>query len=133
MSSANDDRTVYFPALYWPISVLPGEPQYLYTVQDAWRFTLFWTLIVFEVCHLVASGYALAVQWRNWKVIFGVVLAYLVLAGVEALMAGSVVGLLLGAVYTAGDFRMSTWVPFIWAIINVLVLILSSFSIQGGL
>ncbi|KAL8674424.1 MAG: hypothetical protein Q9168_001157 [Polycauliona sp. 1 TL-2023] len=133
MSSPNDDKTANFPALYWPISVLPGEPQYLYTVQDAWRFTLFWTLIMFEVCHLVASSYALAVQWRNWKAMFGVVLVYLALAGVEALMAGSVVGLLLGAVYKAGDFRMSTWIPFIWAIINVLVLILSSFSIQGGL
>ena len=39
----------------------------------------------------------------------------------------------LGAVYGAGDFKMSTWIPFIWALINVLVLILSSFSIQGGL
>lgn len=39
----------------------------------------------------------------------------------------------LGAVYKAGDFRMSTWIPLVWALINVLVLILSSFSIQGGL
>ena len=39
----------------------------------------------------------------------------------------------LGAVYNAGGFRMSTWIPFAWSIISVLVLILSSFSIQGGL
>ena len=39
----------------------------------------------------------------------------------------------LGAVYNAGGFRMSTWIPFVWSIISVLVLILSSFSIQGGL
>ena len=39
----------------------------------------------------------------------------------------------LGAVYEAGDFKMSTWIPFIWAVISTLVLILSSFSIQGGL
>ncbi|KAI4110412.1 MAG: hypothetical protein LQ339_001277 [Xanthoria mediterranea] len=133
MSLPGHYETPHFPALYWPIGVLPGEPQYLYTVQDAWRFTLFWTLIVFELCHLAASSYALLVQWRNWKVMLGVVPLYSVLAGVEALMAGSVVGLLLGAVYKAGDFRMSTWLPFIWAIINVLVLILSSFSVQGGL
>lgn len=49
---------------------------------------------MFEVCHLAASSYALVVQWRNWKVMLGVVLVYGVLAGVEALMAGSVVGLL---------------------------------------
>ena len=39
----------------------------------------------------------------------------------------------LGAIYTAGSFRMSTWIPFIWSWINLLVLILSSFSIKGGL
>lgn len=39
----------------------------------------------------------------------------------------------VGAVYTAGYFRMSTWIPFVWALINTLVLILSSFAIQGGL
>lgn len=94
MPSADNHTTPRFPALYWPISVLPGEPQYLYTVRDAWRFTLFWTLLVFEACHLAASTYAFAVQPWNWKIMFGVIIVYAVLAGVEALMAGSVVGLL---------------------------------------
>lgn len=39
----------------------------------------------------------------------------------------------LGAVYNAGYYKMSTWIPFTWAWINVVVLILSSFSFQGGL
>jgi hypothetical protein len=39
----------------------------------------------------------------------------------------------LGGVYQAGYFKMSTWVPFVWALVNALVLILSSFAIQGGL
>jgi hypothetical protein len=39
----------------------------------------------------------------------------------------------LGGVYQAGYFEMSTWIPFIWAVINTLVLILSSFAIYGGL
>lgn len=39
----------------------------------------------------------------------------------------------LGAVYEAGNFMMSTWIPLIWAGVNVLVLILSSFPTQGGL
>lgn len=42
-------------------------------------------------------------------------------------------GYRLGALYEAGNFMMTTWLPFIWACINVLVVILSSFSIQGGL
>lgn len=133
MSANYNYTTPHFPSLYWPVSVLPGEQQYLYNVKDAWRFTLFWTLVVFEGSHLAAMTYALVVQWKNWKIMLGVMAVYSMLAGVEALMAGSVVGLLLGAVYKAGGFRMSTWIPFIWAVINALVLILSSFSIQGGL
>lgn len=39
----------------------------------------------------------------------------------------------LGAIYEAGSFRMSTWIPFVWALINSLVIVLSSFAIQGGL
>lgn len=81
-------------------------------------------------------------------------MVYMLVAGVEAVLAGSVVGLMcvrramffgnsgygalicscrLGAVYDAGSFKMSTIVPFLWALINVLVLIISSFAIQGGL
>jgi len=39
----------------------------------------------------------------------------------------------LAAVYNAGYFRMSTWIPCVWGVINTLVLILSSFSLQGAL
>ena len=39
----------------------------------------------------------------------------------------------LGAVYNAGGFKVSTWIPFVWSLVSVLVLIVSSFSIQGGL
>lgn len=39
----------------------------------------------------------------------------------------------LAGVYSAGFFRMSTWIPFSWGVINALVLIISSFAIQGGM
>lgn len=39
----------------------------------------------------------------------------------------------LGAVYQAGYYEMNTWIPCTWGFINVLTLIISSFSIQGGL
>ena len=39
----------------------------------------------------------------------------------------------LGAVYNAGYYEMNTWIPLVWAFVSVLVLIISSFSIQGGL
>ena len=86
--------TPTFPSLY---SLIPGvlnEPKYLYRMQDIWRFTLFWTLIYFEGFHLAASGYAVIVQWRNWKTMWLVPLVYMLVAGVEAVLAGSVVGLM---------------------------------------
>ena len=39
----------------------------------------------------------------------------------------------LGGVYNAGYYKMSTWIPFFWALVNTLVLVLSSFAIQGSL
>jgi len=60
-------------------------------------------------------------------------LVYIVLGGLEAVFAGSFVGLILGAVYNAGYFKMSTWTPLLWGIINMQVLVVSSFRIQGGL
>ena len=70
-------------------------------------------------------------QTLGW--VWLVPLVYCVIGGIEAVLAGSGVGLVLGAVYSAGYYKMSTWTPFLWGLINVLVLILASFSIQGGL
>jgi hypothetical protein len=39
----------------------------------------------------------------------------------------------LAAIYNAGYFKMSTWIPFVWGLINALTVILSSFAMQGGL
>jgi len=128
-----DYVTPRFPGLYWPFDAPSGAATYLYYSNDIWRFTLFWTIIIFEASHLAASGYAVAMQWKNWKLMWIVPVIYMIVGAVEALLAGSVVGLILGAVYNAGYFRMSTWIPFTWALINVLVLILASFSMQGGL
>jgi hypothetical protein len=67
----------------------------------------------------------------SWVWIIPVV--YLVLGAAEAILAGSLVGLVLGAVYNAGFFAMSTWTPLLYGVINMLVLVVSSFRIQGGL
>ena len=79
-----------FPSLYSPFQT----GIYLYHDTDVWRFTLFWTLIIFEVFHLAASGYAVAVQWRNWKLMWVVPVVYLFIGGIEAVLAGSIVGLM---------------------------------------
>ncbi|KAI9880216.1 MAG: hypothetical protein M1830_004802 [Pleopsidium flavum] len=93
-SAPLDYTTPSFPSLYWPINVEPGQALYLYYNGDIWRFTLFWTFIIYGTFHFAASLYAVAVQWKNWKLLWFVPIVYLVVGGVEALLAGSVVGLM---------------------------------------
>lgn len=89
-----DYRTPSFPSLYSFIPSVLDDPQYLYRIKDIWRFTLFWTIIFYQGFHLAASGYAVVVQWRNWKFMWLVPVVYMLVAGVEAVLAGSVVGLM---------------------------------------
>ena len=144
--------TPSWPSLYWPINVTPGSSYYLYYVRDIWRFTLYWTLFIYLVLHLLTSVWAVLMLLRSaharrqkdpdrhsgevkttllW--VWAIPMVYLVVGGVEALLAGSLMGLVLGAVYNAAFYRMSTWTPLLWGLVNALLLILSSFSIQGGL
>ncbi|KAJ5591636.1 uncharacterized protein N7459_002005 [Penicillium hispanicum] len=126
-------QTPEFPSLYDPLPSHHKEAHYLYYTKDIWRFTLYWTLIFYAATHLTVAGCAVLTHSRNWGVIWLVPLLYSVIAGLEGLLAGSIVGLVLGAVYEAGNFRMSTWLPMIWSGVNVMVLILTSFPMQGGL
>ncbi|KAF2735993.1 hypothetical protein EJ04DRAFT_463962 [Polyplosphaeria fusca] len=126
-------ETPSFPSLYWPLPPGASTPYYLYHPSDIWRFTTVWTLLFYGSIHMVVAAWACMVQWRNWKLIWITPIFFAVVAGLEGMIAGSVVGGLLGAVYQAGYFKMSTWIPFVWALVNALVLILSSFAIHGGL
>jgi hypothetical protein len=81
-----------FPALYWPVPADIAEPQYLFYPSDIWRFTTIWTLLFFGVVHLVVAAWACIVQWRNWKIIWITPVVYATIAGIEGLIAGSVVG-----------------------------------------
>lgn len=154
-----------FPSLYWPIGANASTPQYLYTLEDIWRFVLTWTLVTVGAAHLVVALWATLCQFlsayrlstylkspagqalsaKNRKLlgekplretagwVWGIFVVYIVMGGIEALMAGSIVGLVLGAVYNAGYFKMATWTPLAWGIVNMLVLVVSSFRVQGGL
>ncbi|KAI1769029.1 hypothetical protein GGR53DRAFT_475448 [Hypoxylon sp. FL1150] len=130
----DDYRSPPFPSLCWP----PQNPYCsLYTVWDSWKFTLLWTLILFALFHMGSTGIALSMQIGKprsaWKYLWIVPIVYAVVAGAEALFTGTIVGLVLGAVYISGCYEMPTWIPFIWGWINVIVLIVSSFTMQGGL
>ncbi|KAJ2970884.1 hypothetical protein NUW58_g9567 [Xylaria curta] len=87
----SENQTVRFPSLCWP-----PHDCLIYTVYDSWRFTLTWTLILFTAFHLSATAIALLMQVGKsrsiWKYLVAVPVVYAVVAGTEALVAGSVTG-----------------------------------------
>lgn len=85
-------QTPGFPSLYWPFPIGGDQSYYLYHTGDVWRFTLLWTLLFYAALHSVTAAYAVALQWRNWKVIWIVPVLWAVVGGIEALIAGSIVG-----------------------------------------
>lgn len=82
----------HFPGLYWPFPVHGEQARYLYSAKEVWRFTLLWTLIFYAAVHLAVSAFAVAVQWKNWKIIWIVPVIYIIIGGIEAVIAGSAVG-----------------------------------------
>lgn len=81
-----------FPSLYWPFPVGGTQTLYLYHSHDIWRFTLLWTIIDLVGIHLIAAAFAMAMQWRSWKLIWIIPIVYGAIGGIEALIAGNVVG-----------------------------------------
>lgn len=106
-------QTPPFPSLYWlvgPSSVV--HPAYLYNWRDIWRFTFWWTFFVYEGAFLLVSLYSIANIWwggqqararngavrkgRRWgqvTAMWAVPLIYIIIGGIEAVVAGSTVGL----------------------------------------
>ena len=86
-------ETPSFPSLYNPLVAPFDRAYYLYYTDDIWRFTLYWTLIFYAATHLTVAGCAVLVHRRKWSVIWVVPLVYTIVAGLEAFLAGSIVGL----------------------------------------
>ena len=69
----------------------------LYYLRDIWWYTTLWTLIIFLFFHLSAVFIAMFTHgWTksSWKYIWIVPVSYVVVAGVEAVISGSIVGLM---------------------------------------
>ncbi|KAH9898931.1 hypothetical protein F4778DRAFT_782530 [Xylariomycetidae sp. FL2044] len=86
-----------FPSLCWPPQKRSCA---IYTVYDSWRYTLLWTVIIYGLFHLGSVGIALLMQVGRrrsvWKYLWAVPASYVIVAGVESLLAGSIVGLVYG-------------------------------------
>lgn len=64
----------------------------------------------------------------NRKVIIAAVFLYIIIGAVQGFIAGSVVGVLIAAIYNSTQFKVTTWIPFVYSIIITLYNISSSYS-----
>ncbi|CAG8590130.1 3215_t:CDS:2 [Paraglomus brasilianum] len=113
-----------WPSLYWPLSESKVN---LWSPNDMIRFTLYWTIIFFEVIYGVAGLWALVVSWR-YKWSYMIPVAFVVTALLTGSLSGSIVGGVLAALYGAGKFPMSTWVPFLWGLVQALIVVMGCYS-----
>ncbi|CAH6719134.1 uncharacterized protein CLIB1444_02S01706 [[Candida] jaroonii] len=133
--------TPSFPSLYWPLGHTSSKfsSSLLYYSADVWRFTVLWFLIAFSGVYVVAAfiasiNYLIYSQRNNYggKSCFVTILmiwcTYLTSGLFIATIGGSVVGLIISAIYKAGSMTMSTWIPFVWALVGVLYDISTSYS-----
>ncbi|KAG8697622.1 hypothetical protein FRC08_006410 [Ceratobasidium sp. 394] len=129
-----------FPSLYDPrfefkdsaLDTTPLGTHYLYYSFDVYRFTLYWTLIFYASSFALCGTCALLVRVlskrRAPKLFVTVVLAFILTGTFLAVVGSAIVGYVLAAVYSVGYFSMSTWVPFLWALILTLVAVMGSYS-----
>ncbi|CAN6666195.1 hypothetical protein TRVA0_037S01486 [Trichomonascus vanleenenianus] len=121
-----------FPSLYFPTENNKAyQLSFLYYTYDIWRFTLFWTLIFMLSFHMCAAGLAV-IMHHKWLGGLWIITVYAVISGIEAIISGTIVGLMLSAVYKAGLFGVSTWIPFVWGLIQVIFLVISSYSMMSA-
>ncbi|KAI9016774.1 hypothetical protein DFJ74DRAFT_243321 [Hyaloraphidium curvatum] len=115
-----------FPSLTFPLA--PASPsQALYYRDDVLSFTVLWTIIWFSLAY-VSAGLRAAISLPGKRAPL-LAFAFFVLWGLAtASVSGAVVGIMLFRVYDAGNFPMATWVPFVWGLIQLLVVLLSSFT-----
>ncbi|KAF8142143.1 hypothetical protein EV363DRAFT_1150841 [Boletus edulis] len=60
----------------------------------------------------------------RWTFALLVLLAFLVISLLSAVVGAAVLAFVIVGVYRAGGFYMSTWIPFIWAVIQSLIALL---------
>ncbi|KAF9508130.1 hypothetical protein BS47DRAFT_1488499 [Hydnum rufescens UP504] len=129
--------TPSFPSLHNPALEFHRreEAQYLFYSKDIYRFTLYWTLIMYALTYGACGVWAGIVQavaarrkGHGLTSSMLVVLVFLTVGSFSAVIGSAVIGYVLAAVYSVGSFAMSTWVPFLWALVQTLAAIMGSYS-----
>lgn len=124
--------TPEFPSLFIPLGNYNNNYSlsYLYYTYDIWKFTVYWSLIFYGAFYLSASVWA-AINHRKFIHSIWIITLYAFVGSVQAFISGTVVGIIVAEIYAAGNFSMSTWIPFIWGAIQILFVIISSYSVNA--
>ncbi|ODQ56700.1 hypothetical protein WICANDRAFT_37073, partial [Wickerhamomyces anomalus NRRL Y-366-8] len=122
--------TPKFPSLYWPVNNKMYTVSYLYYTYDIWKFTIFWSLIFF-IGFYGAAGLWAALVHRKLAGGCWILGFYVLIGGVQGIISGTVVGLVLSAIYRAGLFSMSTWIPLCSGVFQILFNVVTSYSMMS--
>lgn len=129
--------TPKFPSLHNPRLDFndPGHAPQLYYSKDIFLFTLYWTLIMYAATYGLCGLWAAIISYRSSRrkgrspmPALLLLLLFLSFGGVSAVLGSAIVGYVLAALYSVGYFTMSTWVPFLWALVQTLIAIMGSYS-----
>lgn len=64
----------------------------------------------------------------NWYTLMMIPFLFVIGGAIASFVIGSIIGVAIAIVYNAGFFVMSTWIPFLWALIHILIVIIGSYS-----
>ncbi|KAI8646703.1 hypothetical protein BD408DRAFT_336354 [Parasitella parasitica] len=107
-----------WPSLYWPfgsdfdpLNLIADIPHSLYYLHGIWAFIM-----------LARS------RTLKWYVLITIPFIFVLGGSIASFVIGSIMGVALAFVYNSGFFVMSTWIPFLWALIHILVVVVGSYS-----
>ncbi|KAI8360691.1 hypothetical protein EDC96DRAFT_513091 [Choanephora cucurbitarum] len=128
-----------WPSLYWPfepgfdiLNLVADISHSLYYLNDIWRFTTVWCLFFSLVIYLPAGIWAFLMLAKSrtlkWYILIVIPFIFVLGGCIASFVTGSIIGVALAFIYNSGFFVMSTWIPFLWALIHILIVIIGSYS-----
>lgn len=90
-----------------------------------------------ELCDLNYSHLGIPINQHNFvnslladntKMLVYTIIAYILVGAFQGFFAGSIVGVLIAAIYHSTQFKVTTWIPFVYSIIIALYNISSAYS-----
>ncbi|KAI7885408.1 hypothetical protein K492DRAFT_123981 [Lichtheimia hyalospora FSU 10163] len=112
-----------WPSLYWPFSpdfvplnLIADVPHSLFYLNGMWAFITLSKARTFR-----------------WYILMTVPFIFVLGGSLASFVTGSIIGkyytsVALAVIYNSGFFVMSTWIPFLWALTHILVVLVGSYS-----